>query len=109
MATRAAIPVGTPPPRRRVLVLDPNTRALIKICQGPDPDGECPLVRRGRTVPCAGKSLIPSKGTGLEGWRFDVAPGYAQGCPLRWLLENVPAPSSGEDQAERPARRPDGL
>lgn len=71
---------------RLVLILDPASRAIVSECSGPGDDGECPNLRAGHAVPCAGRRLVPAYGTGAEGWRLTVVDTDRSTCPLAGLL-----------------------
>jgi hypothetical protein len=69
-----------------ILIIDPGTSALLGSCAGPDAQGNCPAMRRGEFVRCAGRTLRPARGTGAEGWRFIVPERELDTCPLAWLM-----------------------
>jgi len=65
-----------------ILILDPETRALVAHCSGPTQAGQCPNAVPGHAVPCAGRRIVPAFGTGIEGWRLTVPDRKGTSCPL---------------------------
>lgn len=71
-----------------LLILDPDTRALVGQCKGPTGDGRCPRVAEGVPVPCSGRRIVPAQGTGIEGWSITVVDDDVTQCPLAWAIPN---------------------
>jgi hypothetical protein len=65
-----------------ILILDRETRALLAHCSGPTTSGQCPNAAAGDLVPCAGRRIVPTYGTGIEGWRLTILDHQGTTCPL---------------------------
>ena len=75
----------------RLAIIDRDTGQVVAECQGAGPMGVCPQVPDGGLVPCAGRRIVPSTGSELQGWTIDVYTDAADGCPLAVLpMRDVP-------------------
>jgi hypothetical protein len=58
---------------------------LLDLCPGPTADDHCPQVEAG-VLPCAGKRVIPLRGTPANGLVFSVqSDERGPECPLAWV------------------------
>lgn len=63
-------------------------------CSGPDELGNCPKVRKGDEVPCAGLKLTPLGAKGIETWEI-IVPRDSAACPVpsitprRWSFKTL--------------------
>jgi hypothetical protein len=58
---------------------------LVNLCPGPSADGDCPQAVADE-LPCAGKRVIPLRGTSANGLVFSVRSDQrGPGCPLAWV------------------------
>jgi hypothetical protein len=79
--------MATPSDDRLILILDPDTGALVAQCSGPRADGLCPNASAEHAIPCGGRRAVPARGTGIEGWRLTVFDDPEDGaCPLASLV-----------------------
>jgi hypothetical protein len=62
-----------------------ETRHALAFCSGPSAHGGCPSFVPGQPLPCAGRRVIPMRGTIADGLPFRVT-GTGDGrCPLAGL------------------------
>lgn len=66
-------------------IVGPPNRRLENLCPGPSADGDCPQAVDD-VLPCAGKRVIPLRGTAANGLIFSVGSEQrGPGCPLEWV------------------------
>jgi hypothetical protein len=75
-----------PQDRDRLFAMtEAGTRHALGFCHGPDTAGRCPSFVPGQPLPCAGRRVVPMRGTVADGLPFRVT-AWADGrCPLAWL------------------------
>lgn len=58
-----------------------NCHTEVDRCSGPDELGNCPAVRKGDEVPCAGLNLKPLTANGAANWQI-IVPKESVACPI---------------------------
>ncbi len=75
-----------PPDRDRLFAMTEGAkRHALDFCHGPDAEGRCPSLVPGQPLPCAGRRVVPMRGTLADGLPFRVSGGEDGRCPLAWL------------------------
>lgn len=66
-------------------IVGQRTPRLVDLCPGPAADTHCPQAVSD-VLPCAGRRVIPLRGTPADGLIFSVRSDQrGPGCPLAWI------------------------
>lgn len=72
-----------------VVISDAVTGEKIDECAGPLNSGRCPRAAADGAIPCAGRRVMPLRGTSANGYKFAISGRERNICPLAWAVDSV--------------------